>query len=276
MMLVTGAAGFLGQHLVRSPASRQWEIVAPDSRSMDITDRRRTVETITESAPDVVVHLAYRKARRTIVDGTRNVAEGAAAAGAHLVHISTDVVFGGRAEPYREVDAPHPITDYGRDKADAELVVADVAPTWSIVRTSLLYGTDRLSPAQAELAEALRRGTSPMTYFSNEFRCPAHADDVAIAVARTAHDRRIHGILHVAGPDPVSRIDLARAMARHLGVNDPRLVTSTIAESGLVRAGERRPRHVVGPQPRHHVSADRHGTDKRTVIRCLTPDDDTR
>ena len=38
-MLVTGASGFLGRHLVRGPVGAEWEVIAPTSSAMDITSR---------------------------------------------------------------------------------------------------------------------------------------------------------------------------------------------------------------------------------------------
>lgn len=236
-MLVTGASGFLGRHLVRGPATADWELIAPSSNGMDITDRSTTIDTIRDWSPDVVVHLAYRKDRRTIVDGTRHVAEGAAAAGARLVHLSTDVVFAGRLAPYVESDRPDPIIEYGRDKRDAERIVSEIDPTSAILRTSLLYGTDHPSAFQIELRETLRSGCSPTTFFTDEFRCPVHADDVATAISIIAEERGTGGVLHVAGPEPMSRLALAQTMAGRLGFSDPELRTSTIRESGLIRPG---------------------------------------
>ncbi len=181
-MLVTGASGFLGRHLVSGPVGAEWEIIAPASRAMDITNRAEVADTIEGWDPDVVVHLAYRKDRPTILEGSRHVAEAAVSARCRLVHLSTDVVFGGRPLPYTERDRPDPITSYGVDKRDAELVVAAIDPTAAIIRTSLLYGTDMPSPYQRELTSALRRGVSPMTFFGDEFRCPVHAADVARAI----------------------------------------------------------------------------------------------
>lgn len=240
-MLVTGSSGFLGRHLVRGPATADWELIAPNSRTMDITDRETTIDTIRGWKPNVVVHLAYRKGdRRVIVDGTRHVVEGAQAAGARLVHMSTDVVFGGRPQPYTEADPAIPIIEYGQHKLDAERAVSAGHADAVILRTSLLYGTDHLSDFQRDLGRALRADRSPMTFFTDEVRCPAHADDVAAAISKVATDRSIRGVLHVAGPDPLSRLDFARVLAGHLGVVHPRLPASTIAESGLIRPG-----HIV-------------------------------
>jgi dTDP-4-dehydrorhamnose reductase len=234
-MLVTGGSGFLGNHLAQRAVG--WDVVAPSSQSMDITDRTATMTVITRSQPDVVVHLAYRKGdRRVIVDGTRHVAEASAAAAAQLVHVSTDVVFAGRPTPYVETDRPNAIVEYGRHKADAERVVTATIPEAAIIRTSLLYGTDHLSPFQVELAHSLSAGRSPMTFFSDEFRCPVHAADVAAAILQVATDRSVAGPLHVAGPESVSRVAYAAALARHAGLGDLPLPTTTIAESGMIRA----------------------------------------
>ena len=124
---------------------------------MDITARSATLATITGADADVVVHLAYRKDdRRVIVDGTRHVAEAAAAARSRLIHMSTDMVFAGRPTAYTEADEPDPIIDYGRDKADAELAAVAAMPDAAIIRTSLLYGTVDRSPFQIDLERGLR------------------------------------------------------------------------------------------------------------------------
>jgi dTDP-4-dehydrorhamnose reductase len=235
-VFVTGASGFLGGHVVRRFEREDWRIVAPTSHEVDITDRSSTIDAIVRSAPDVIVHTAYRKGdRRATVDGTRHTAEGAVAAGSRLIHTSTDALFAGRPDPYHESDVPDPITDYGRHKAAAEAEVAALAPNATIVRTSLLYGSDHPSPAQLELEVALRSGGSPMTFFSDEIRCPVHADDLADAIATIATRSESPGILHVAGPRPVSRVELATAMAQHVGLSGVSLPVTTIAEAGAVR-----------------------------------------
>lgn len=236
-MLVTGASGFLGRHLVRGSVGADWEIIAPTSSAMDITERGQVIDTITGWKPDVVAHLAYRKDRRTIVDGSRNVAEACVAARCRLVHMSTDVVFGGRPAPYTERDLPDPLIDYGIDKRDAEQAVAAVDPSAALLRTSLLYGTETPSPFQTELTAAIRRGRSNMTFFTDEFRGPVHAADVARAIGVVAARRDVSGVLHVAGPDRVSRLRFAQRLAAHAGFPDAELPSSTIFESGQVRAG---------------------------------------
>lgn len=238
-MLVTGASGFLGRHLTRGDASEGWELVAPSSTSMDIRRRESTIDSITGWKPSVVIHLAYRKGdRRTIVDGSRHVAEAAAACDARLVHMSTDLVFGSRRRPYLEDDLPVPTEEYGRDKFDAERAVTQACPSAVIVRTSLLYGTGDLGVPQIDVEQALHAAHSDrsMTFFTDEYRCPAHVEDVAAAVAELAGRPEVSGTLHVAGPEAMSRADFARRTAIWLGGDPTSLRTGTIEESGLTRS----------------------------------------
>lgn len=238
LMLVTGGSGFLGRHITSGHAIDRWELIAPSSSSMDITRRDSTIDAITAWKPTAVVHLAYRKGeRQSIVGGSRHVAEAAAACGARLVHMSTDVIFPGRAAPYTEADQPFPTIDYGRDKLDAEDAVTSACPTAVMIRTSLLYGTDHLGHVQLDVQRALSTGGDrrSMTFFTDEYRSPVHAADVANAVADLAAQPEITGPLNVAGPEVLSRSDFARATATWMGLNPSRLLTGTIAEAGLTR-----------------------------------------
>jgi dTDP-4-dehydrorhamnose reductase len=238
LLLITGGSGFLGRHLTRGPASERGELVAPSSAAMDIRRSESTIDTIIDWEPSAVVHLAYRKGdRRTIVDGSRHVAEAAAACGARLVHLSTDLVFSSRQRPYIEDDLPTPTDHYGRDKFDAEQAVRTACPSAVIVRTSLLYGTDDLGVAQLDVQRALHAShqDTPMSFFTDEYRCPAHVDDVAAAVADLAGRPDITGPIHVAGPEALSRADFAQRTATWLGHDPTALRTGTIEASGLMR-----------------------------------------
>ena len=234
-MLVTGMSGFLGHHLLEASEIGDWELLTPSRAALDVRDRPRVLDEITTWKPNVVVHLAHRRDdRETIVDGTRYVAEAAAAAGSRLIHLSTDLVFAGQHRPYHERDQPDAHLQYGQWKAAAEQVVARAGGNSLIVRTSLLYGTDFQAPIQREVA-AVVAGRSSTRFFTDEFRCPAHADDVATALVALADRVDLTGVLHVAGPQALSRAALAGAFAGRIGADPAQLPTSTISESGLDR-----------------------------------------
>ena len=169
-----------------------------------------------EWKPNVIVHLAYRRDdAASIVAASANVAEAAAARRARLVHLSSDVVFVGRELPdvrdgsAGRGDGLRAVEGRGR-AARALAVCRNVV----LVRTSLLYGTARLAPWQRAI-----RDRQPVTWFTDEIRCPTHAADVAHAICVLARRADVRGPVHAAAPEAVSRAGLAQAMAgwMHLG-----------------------------------------------------------
>jgi dTDP-4-dehydrorhamnose reductase len=235
-VLITGATGLVGRHLLDT-APPGWQISAPSSAACDIVDAAAVDRVVDEVRPDLVVHLAYRKPSwPIIVDGSRHVAAAAARHSARFVHLSSDAIFGGRPTPYVETDAPHPANEYGEQKAAAELAVMSVHPGALMIRTSLVYGTRHLAAIQHDVARALS-GEAAMRFFTDETRCPIHGTDLASAIVVLAERTEIVGPLHVAGPDEVSRADLARAFARQLGLDPADVPTSSLVESGLDRPG---------------------------------------
>ena len=213
-MLVTGGSGFLGQHLGARFRGRGLGVVRAAIDHDRCSRRERVI--------DEICSLASRRrscispidvaTAETIVDGSRNVAEAAAAvrraprARAHRRHLPWPT-----AALHGEYDTPFPITDYGVMKLEAERDGARAsARARCCVRTSLLYGTGVRRSIQTDVEDAIT-GRSTIRFFTDEYRCPAHATDVAAAISALARPtRRSRGPLHVAGPEAVSRADLAR------------------------------------------------------------------
>lgn len=244
-LLVTGAGGYLGSELLR-----RTDAVGVSSAEVDIRDADAVGALFDRLRPRAVIHTAYRRDdRATTFDGAVNVA--AAAAGARLVHLSTDVVFDGeKGAPYVEEDEPTPLTGYGRDKADAERAVLAEHPGALVVRTSLIYGGRQPGPQERLAADA------DASFFTDEVRCPIQVGDLAHALIELAATD-LSGVLHVAGADRLSRHEFAELLAGRAvraastadaGVVRPRDCSLAIDRArGLLRTRLRGAREVLEP-----------------------------
>jgi dTDP-4-dehydrorhamnose reductase len=168
------------------------------------------------------------------VDGAANVAAAAARAGARLVHLSTDFVFDGTARrPYREEDAAQPLTPYGRTKLEGEQRALGAASGVLVVRTSLIYGGALPSPHERMVLDAID-GTREVAFFEDEFRCPVAVADLADGLLELC-PQAVAGVLHVAGPESLSRLAFARAVAEAAGLPPERLRTARSADQPVPR-----------------------------------------
>src|SRR5947209_12758877 len=152
-LLITGAAGMLGQDVAAVATSAGVETLALARAELDIADAAAVERALDSARPTVVINCAAW----TDVDGAEssepeavaingagagNVARAGAHAGAWTIHISSDYVFdGSKREPYVESDPTNPVSAYGRSKLQGEREVARAAPqTHTIVRSSWLFG----------------------------------------------------------------------------------------------------------------------------------------
>ena len=200
-ILLTGGSGRLGRELLSLLAN----VAAPSSARLDVTDTHAVLETVLELRPAIIVHAAaFTDVRRAEaerercwavnVEGTRNVARAARAAGAKLIHLSTDYVFSGERGHYREDDAPGPTRNYyALTKLVAE-EAARCAPDALIVRTSFRP----------------REWPYP-TAFSDLFTSQDYVDVIAPEIAQVVwHAADVkYDTLHVA-TERKSVLDLAR------------------------------------------------------------------
>ncbi|RSM94472.1 dTDP-4-dehydrorhamnose reductase [Nonomuraea sp. WAC 01424] len=241
-LLVVGGSGFLGAELVRQAAAAGHEVAATCHTRpgrdegvawspLDVRRRPDVEALVAAYRPEAVVNAAYRQHDwATTATGAANVALAAAAAGSRLVHVSSDAVFSGAAIRYDETCAPDPITPYGAAKAAAETVVAAVAPSAVIARTSLIVGDG--GSAQERLVHDLAAGRAKGVLFTDDVRCPVHVADLAAALLELAASGR-HGVHHVAGADALSRYELGLLIARRDGLDPDRLPAGRRAESGV-------------------------------------------
>ncbi len=161
---------------------------------------------------------------RVNVEGTSKLIEKLVAGGVLVIYLSSDKVFEGSV-PYRMADdKPCPVTEYGRQKAEAELRVSQWGGSVAIVRLTkvLSSGISLFS----EWVESLKKGRT-IHPFSNMVMAPIPLS-FAVSVLRLVEERCLSGIIQVSGGYDVSYAQAAYRAAKLLGV-DSRLVQSVEA-----------------------------------------------
>lgn len=195
------------------------------------------------SSPDSV-NLSPEKAKLVNVAGAHRLATIASHIGARFVHISTDMVFDGKNSPYRSTDVPNPLSEYGKQKLDAEKKVLSVSEENIVVlRITLINGN---SPSgKRSQHEKILRGLAeqkPLTFFDDEIRQPCSSENTADAVVELLERPHLNGLFHWAGTEEVSRYKLAIRILRHFGINSELIIRGSV-QTARVEVGER-PNHL--------------------------------
>lgn len=266
---ILGAGGGLGATVVEQAISRSDQpiyafyhhtIPATDAaisphvlwQPLDLADPRATCQSIERIRPQVIINCAsmtdvdgceMRRSEALTVNGLgpRLLAQACVRLGAYLVHMSTDYVFPGDQQqpgPYDEEASVRPVNHYGWSKLEGERAIFQTCAgrsPWLVVRSSLLYGHmpgGRTSFVKWLVGE-LRAGRR-VKIVNDQANTPTLIDDLAAALLHLVHGR-IEGILHVAGPELITRDAWARAIAEHYDL-DAGLIDVTTSASLRQRA----------------------------------------
>jgi dTDP-4-dehydrorhamnose reductase len=224
-LLITGAAGMLGIDVQAAGLAVGHDVVALARADLDISDRDAVAAAVARAQPDAVLNCAAY----TNVDGAEAdpdaagavngsgpgfLAEAAAAAGAWLVHVSTDYVFDGtKRSPYVESDPTGPRSVYGSTKLLGERAIAMAAPqTHTIVRSSWLFGTG--GPCFPATMLRLAADHDTLTVVDDQVGCPTFTGHLAPALVELATRMRLPGIVHLAASGDCSWYQFAVEIMR--------------------------------------------------------------
>ena len=188
-VLLTGATGQLGR-CIQDRFPNDWQLIALDSKELDITDNVKVDQYISEMKPDVVINAAAYTAvdkaeteveQAFLVNATAvgYLAKACNAIGARLIHISTDYVFDGTSSiPYTTLDAPNPINVYGKSKLAGELLALAHNPLSQVIRTSWIYSEygNNFVKTMIRLAD---EGREVISVVDDQIGCPTYAGNLA-------------------------------------------------------------------------------------------------
>jgi dTDP-4-dehydrorhamnose reductase len=244
-VLVTGAAGMLGQAVVRAGEAVGREVIGLGRGELDVTDVEAVRQRVDSERPGAVVNCAAytnvdgAEEERELAFGLNGRAPGVLAAaaaevGASILHLSSDYVFDGRkGEPYVESDATAPLSAYGESKLVGEAPAIEANPRHFVVRSAWLFGLG--GPNFVDTMLRLGRERDEVRVVDDQVGSPTFCADLAEAlVALVATDD--HGLHHVAGGGACSWAALAAETFALAGV-DCRVVP--VASSEMDRPAPR-------------------------------------
>jgi nucleoside-diphosphate-sugar epimerase len=284
MILVTGASGFVGRHMVRALKERfptePVRILTRTKPSPDVVadaaqifsgdlEQPELPAAVVEGA-EVVIHLAARvqpdsrevqEMWRVNVEGTRKLYSAAVAAGCKLfLHVSSAGVYGParNSDPFGEKDVCTPVTPYQVTKWEAEKALNQIDPlhtVLNIIRPGGIYGAGSYLEIPAYRKILVQKWS--LEPAGDVVVHPTHVRDVVEAVIALIEQPASHGVVfNVGGERPMGVKDLHALVAETLGVRRKRftLPTSIAGPAGGVAgalfAFMGRPKPLIEPMCR--------------------------
>ncbi len=230
-IFLTGASGLVGSAFARAAARRGHRVVGvvggyageieglAKKLAVELTDEAATGAAVLDAFPDAIVNCAAisvpehceldpARAQAMNVGLPTTLARLAHHVSARFVHLSSEQVFDGTTtKPYAAGDATTPINLYARQKRESEQAVREAAPTLAItLRVPLLMGDSpggKRSLHERMLAD-WAAGKTPRLY-TDEFRQPCAAENLAEVMVELCERRDLVGLMHWAGTELLSR-----------------------------------------------------------------------
>jgi dTDP-4-dehydrorhamnose reductase len=252
-VIVFGGGGQLGIELCREYEKRSWEVIKLDRQTLDITNSALVEETIGRTDAELVINsAAYNQvdiaekepaaAFETNALAVRSIAMGCRQSGVKLVHYSTDYVFDGtKGTSYVETDQTHPLGAYAVSKLAGELYAQAYLDDVLIIRTSGVFGPGGMFTPRGNFVEVMLRmakNNQPIKVVMDHVASPTYAPAMAERTAEMV-DKKLGGVYHLGGGEPVSWYQYARTIFDLAGLN-PSLQPTDERE---YRTAARRPKY---------------------------------
>ncbi len=242
-ILITGANGFLGQHLCRflknghsifATGKGEKRLPFDDLKYVecDLGDSFLINEMISTVKPKVIVHTAAMskpddclndpqlcrkvnvQAMEVMVRTVQKLDDTI-----HVIYTSSDFVLGDDG-PYDENATPEPLNFYGETKVEAEKVLSASGLHYTIVRPVFMYGEtwEGMRPTFLHWVKNSLEAGKEIKVVSDQQRTPSYVGDICKGIS-TIIEKRAEGLYHLAGEEIVSPYQMAVQFAALLKLN---------------------------------------------------------
>lgn len=250
-ILITGANGFLGQHLCRflktdhsvfATGRGEKRIPFDDVKYFpcEITEINYTGQLLNTVQPQVIIHTAAMSrpdecdTNRKLCDkinvlGTKYLLEAAELLEhrPHFMYVSTDFVFG-NGGPHDEYAVPAPLNYYGESKLKAEKLTASSKLPYTIIRPVFMYGEtwNGMRPTFLHWVKQSLEERKAINVVNDQVRTPTYVGDICKGIASAA-DKQATGLFHLAGEERLSPYEMAVRFANFSGLDESLIIPVT-------------------------------------------------
>jgi len=250
-LIITGASGFLGYHLLRM-AAPDWEVYGIyNSKGFDFSnaisvncDIRNYIELgniIDDIEPDAIIHSAaisdanFCEQNKALtydinVEATKNLAGICCDFRIPFAFTSTDLVFDGIKGMYREDDAKNPLSVYGEQKSIAEDEALRIYPDAKVFRLPIMFGSAEASVSNylQKFIAQIKKGEQALL-FNDEYRSVCGARSIATGILKLLDSVQTTAsrttTIHLAGREKISRYDFGLKAAKAFGLDESLLLS---------------------------------------------------
>lgn len=243
-ILITGSTGQLGRALT-SRLRSCGDVTATDRSTLDLAKPDAIPALLDKLRADLIINTAAYTAvdkaedepeLAMLINGeaTGALARWAARNTVPLIHFSSDYVFDGKGtRPWREDDAPNPLSVYGASKLAGETAVQAAGGAFLIVRTSWIFDANGRNFLRT--IAALAREREELSVVADQVGAPTSAAVVAEAVAGildgactgiadcAARFAAARGVVHVCASGEANWHEFALAIVDGLRSRDVKL-----------------------------------------------------
>jgi len=251
-ILIIGASGLLGQHLLNEAEARRYSVTGTyyseevdGLERLDLTDFDAVRTMIAERRPDIVLLSAAMtsmreceanpvKAMQVNSEAPLVVAKACRSISAKMALLSTVHVFSCESGPYAEDSSTNPVSILGRTRLAGEKNVAETLPDLLIVRTCEDFGWNRLRSRENEVTRIVHkvRCGQEIGLAVNQWATPSYAPKVAEHTFDFLRNDE-SGIFHIATSSLLTRYEMGKRVCEAFGLDEERLEPTSIEKMNV-------------------------------------------
>ncbi|MEO0231944.1 MAG: dTDP-4-dehydrorhamnose reductase [candidate division WOR-3 bacterium] len=225
-VFLTGASGQLGREIIEI-LKEKYIVIAPKREEFDLEKFEKINNYLKDINPDIIILSgAYtdvdkaeeekEKVYRINFLSVKEFVKYTKEKDKNLIFISTDYVFDGKKEIYKEEDNPNPLNFYGKTKFLAEREIISNLKKYFIVRTSWLYGEGKKNFVYKFIQKC--KEEKILKVVNDRYGSPTYTKDLAQGIEKLINSSN-YGIYHIVNTGRVSRYDFAMEIVKILNLD---------------------------------------------------------